>query len=45
MAPMLLAKVWHYWLSVALLAPVVLMIIGMVVLYITKVVALKYPRE
>jgi hypothetical protein len=42
---MLLAKVWHYWLSVALLAPVVLMIIGMAVLYITKVVALKYPRE
>ena len=41
----LVAKVWHYWLSVALLAPIVLLIVGMAVLYILKVVALKYPRQ
>lgn len=45
MVPMLLAKVWHYWISVALLAPIVLLLIGMGVLYVTKVVSLKYPRE
>ena len=41
----LVAKVWHYWLSIALLAPIVLVLIGMGVLYVTKVVSLKYPRE
>ena len=45
MPPLLVAKVWHYWLSIALLAPIVLVLIGMGVLYITKVVSLKYPRE
>jgi hypothetical protein len=39
------AKVWHYWLSIALLAPIGLLIVGMAVLYIVKVVALKYPRQ
>jgi hypothetical protein len=41
----LMAKVWHYWLSIALLAPIGLLIVGMAVLYIVKVVALKYPRQ
>ena len=41
----LVAKVWHYWLSVALLAPIVLGIVAMAVLYVLKVVALKYPRQ
>ena len=41
----LVAKVWHYWLSVALLAPIVLLIIGMAALYVVKVMAMKYPRQ
>ena len=39
------AKVWHYWLSVALLVPIVLLTIGMAVLYVVKVMAAKYPRQ
>lgn len=39
------AKVWHYWLSIALLAPIVLLIIGMGLLYVFKVVAAKHPRQ
>ena len=39
------AKVWHYWLSFALLAPVMLVIIGMGVAYLARVVAQKYPRQ
>ncbi len=42
---LLAAKVWHYWLSVALLAPIVLGIIGMGLLYVFKVMATKYPRQ
>jgi CHASE1-domain containing sensor protein len=45
MVSLLVAKVWHYWLSIALLAPIVLLLIGMGVLYLVKVVSLKYPRE
>ena len=41
----LVAKVWHYWLSVALLAPIVLGIIAMAALYVVKVMATKYPRQ
>ena len=41
----LAAKVWHYWLSVALLAPIVLGIIAMGLLYVFKVMATKYPRQ
>ena len=39
------AKVWHYWLSFALLAPVLLVIVGMAVSYLTRVVSQKYPRQ
>ena len=39
------AKVWHYWLSFALLGPIVLLLIWMFVQYLTKVVANKYPRQ
>jgi hypothetical protein len=42
---LLAAKVWHYWLSIALLAPIVLLIIGMGALYVVKVMAMKYPRQ
>ncbi len=39
------AKVWHYWLSFALLIPIVLGIIGMAAMYLVKVVGAKYPRQ
>jgi len=39
------AKVWHYWLSIALLAPIVLLIIAMAALYLVKVVGAKHPRQ
>lgn len=42
---LLVAKIWHYWLSIALLAPIVLLIIGMALLYVFKVVGAKYPRQ
>ena len=42
---MLVAKVWHYWLSIALLAPIVLGIIAMGALYVVKVLATKHPRQ
>ena len=44
-ASLLAAKVWHYWLSFALLAPIVLLIVAMAVLYVVKVVGAKYPRQ
>ncbi|HVF31868.1 MAG TPA: hypothetical protein VM933_02415 [Acidimicrobiales bacterium] len=44
-ATMLVAEVWHYWLSIALLAPIVLGIIAMALLYVFKVVATKHPRQ
>ena len=42
---LLVAKVWHYWLSIALLAPIVLGIVAMAALYVVKVMATKYPRQ
>ena len=41
----LVAEVWHYWLSVALLAPIVLGIIAMGLLYVFKVLGAKHPRQ
>ena len=38
-------KVWHYWLSVALLAPIVIGIFAMGALYVVKVLATKHPRQ
>ena len=44
--PLLLAaQVWHYWVAVALLIPVVLGLIGMFTLYLAKVRAAKEPRQ
>jgi hypothetical protein len=44
-ATLLAGKVWHYWLSFALLIPIALLIVGMAVLYVVKVVATKHPRQ
>ncbi len=43
--PLILAKVWHYWLSFALLIPAVLLILSLGVGYLVKVVAARYPKQ
>lgn len=44
--PLLLAaKVWHYWLSIFLLGPIVLILIGFGIAYLLRVKALRYPRR
>ena len=45
MAPLLAAKVWHYWLSWFLMLPVVLAVLGILVGYLVKVVGPKYTRR
>lgn len=45
MSLLLAAKVWHYWVGVALFAPVLLAIIATFIGYLVKVVAVKYPRQ
>lgn len=43
--PLLLAaKVWHYWISIFLVVPSVLLFIAIGVGYVMKVVAPRYPR-
>lgn len=44
-APLLLAKVWHYWLSIALLLAIVPVVIAVAVLYVVRVLGAKYPRQ
>jgi len=39
------AVVWHYWLGVALFIPAVLIVIGIVIGYLIKVVAPRYPKQ
>ena len=45
MVPLLLAEVWHFWLSVALLIPIMLVLVGLGLGYVFKVVANRYPRR
>ncbi|MHB8467378.1 MAG: hypothetical protein ACYDH6_06950 [Acidimicrobiales bacterium] len=39
------ANVWHYYLSIFLIVPIVLIMIGILVGYLRKVVAPKYGRR
>ena len=41
----LAAKVWHYWISIALLLGVALTLVALGVGYLVKVVSAKYPRQ
>lgn len=41
----LAAKVWHYWVSFALVGMAALAILGTLVGYLVKVVSLKYPKR
>ncbi len=38
-------EVWTYWISFFILVPVILLCIGVGVLYVVKVVSLKYPKQ
>ncbi|HEV7887255.1 MAG TPA: hypothetical protein VGO92_06820 [Acidimicrobiales bacterium] len=42
---LLAAKVWHYWLSWAIIGTVVLVLIALGIGYLVKVTANKYPRQ
>lgn len=44
MSPVL-ATVWHFWIAVALVIPAVLIPVGLVVGYLVKVVAPRYPKR
>ena len=39
------AKVWTYWISFFIIIPVILLVLGMGILYLVKVVSLKYPKQ
>jgi hypothetical protein len=41
----LLAVVWHFWIAVALVVPSILLIVGIIVMYVKKVVVPRYPRQ
>ena len=40
-----LAKVWTFWIAVALVVPAILLIVGLIVGYVYKVVMPRYPRR
>ena len=44
-APLLAAKVWHYWIAVPLAAGGILAVLATVIGYLKKVESLKYPRQ
>jgi hypothetical protein len=41
----LAAKVWHYWISIPLVAGGILLLVALLVGYIVRVVAPRYPRR
>lgn len=45
LAPVLAAKVWHYWIAVPLVGGALLAIIATIVGYLKKVQSLKYPPQ
>lgn len=45
LAPVLAAKVWHYWIAVPLTGGALLAIVATIVGYLKKVQSLKYPPQ
>ncbi|MGH9179323.1 MAG: hypothetical protein ACRD0N_12320 [Acidimicrobiales bacterium] len=41
---MLAAKVWHYWIGIAILLPALLAVVATIVGYLVKVTSKRYPR-
>lgn len=44
-AVLLAAKVWTYWISIALVGGAVLSVLGVAVGYVVKVMSMKYPKQ
>lgn len=42
---LLAAKVWHYWIGIAILIPSLLMVVFTVLGYLSKVTSNKYPKQ
>jgi hypothetical protein len=45
MGIVLAAKVWHYWISIVLVATVVLGTVALGIGYLVRVSSQKYPRQ
>ncbi len=45
LAPVLAAKVWHYWIAVPLAAGAILAVVAVVAGYLKKVQSVKYPPQ
>lgn len=45
MDPILAAKVWHYWIGIAVLLPSLLLVVATVVGYLVKVSSHRYPKQ
>ncbi len=45
MNALLAAKVWHYWIGIAILLPSLLAVVATIIGYLVKVTSNKYPRQ
>jgi hypothetical protein len=45
MEPVLASKVWHYWLSYALLGGTIALVAALVVGYFVKITSMRPPRQ
>ena len=45
MEPVLAARVWHYWISYALLGMTVALVVALVVGYFVKITSMRPPRQ
>ncbi len=45
MVLLLAAKVWHYWVGIAILLPALVAVLATLVGYLVKVTAQKYPKR
>ena len=45
MNALLAAKVWHYWIGIAILVPALLAVVATIIGYLVKVTSNKYPRQ
>ncbi|HEX7168160.1 MAG TPA: hypothetical protein VF230_14370 [Acidimicrobiales bacterium] len=44
-APLVAAKVWHFWLGVFQVVPILLLVVVIGILYVKLVLSRKYPRQ
>lgn len=45
MDALLAAKVWHYWIGIAILLPALLAVVATIIGYLVKVTANRYPKQ